>query len=321
MAKIRWGILGCGDIANKRVAEAIQIDPNSELVAACRRDAMLLDEFCRRFAVTKSFTGATELIDSAEIDAVYVATPVHLHRQNVLDAARAGKHVLVEKPMALNGDECDEMITACAEAGVTLSVAYYRRFYPIVQRLRQLIASGQFGKPLSVLAACGNATTFPRDDWRVVKAQGGGGPLMDIGSHRLDLFLDLFGEVSSVKAFTENIVASHESEDAGIVTMKFSTGPIGILETYFGATDVPDRFQITCTRGAMFTDSLNDGELVLMQNGTTTRESHPAHRNLHAPLIADFTSAILDFRQPTVTGQQGAAVNKLIDRAYTDAQH
>ena len=124
METIRWGILGCGDIANKRVAEAIQIDPNSELVAACRRDESRLSQFCDQFQVPKAFDNSSDLIACEEIDAVYVATPVHLHLPNVLASAAAKKHVLVEKPMGLNESECQQMIAACEQAGVTLSVAY-----------------------------------------------------------------------------------------------------------------------------------------------------------------------------------------------------
>ena len=316
MGAIRWGILGCGDIAHKRVAEAIHLDARSKLVAACRRDATLLQEFCRRFDVQHATTESTDLIRSDDIDSVYVATPVYLHRQNVLDAAAAGKHVLVEKPMALNAAECDEMIAACESAGVTLSVAYYRRFYPVVRRMKELISSGEIGDSLSVNAMCGNPTMFPEDDWRVVLSKGGGGPLMDIGSHRIDLFLDMFGSVTKLKSCVESIASTYESEDSAAVVMRFVGGQIGVLETYFGASDVPDRFSVTCTKGCVLTNSLNAGELHVLSGDKVIVEQHPPHQNLHAPLIADFTESISTGRRPTVTGQQGADVNRVIDMAY-----
>ena len=317
MGPIRWGILGCGDIAEKRVAESIQLDPRSELVAACRRDSQKLAIFCDRFAVPKAFTNSIELIRSDDVDAVYVATPVVLHRQNVLDAAAAaGKHIIVEKPMGLNSADCDEMVAACQNAGVALSVAYYRRFYPIVHRMKQLIDSGELGRPISVSASAGNPRLFPNDDWRVVRSQSGGGPLMDIGSHRIDLFLDLFGDVDHVMSLVESIESNYETEDTAVVAIRFATGKIGILETYFGASDVPDRFAIMCTRGSITTDSLNRGELLVRRNNESNVEQHPPHANLHAPLVADFTNAVLERRSPTVTGVQGADVNRVIDMAY-----
>ena len=319
METIRWGILGCGDIAQKRVADAIRRDSRSQLVAACRRDVNRLGDFCRRFDVPHAIPQSADLFRSTEIDAVYVATPVHLHRQNVLEAAAAGKHILVEKPMALNAVECDEMVAACTNSGVTLSVAYYRRFYPIVNRIKELIASGELGKPLSVSATTGNPTLFPDSDWRVVLAQGGGGPLMDIGSHRIDLFLDMFGPVANVKSCVESIGSTYESEDTAVVMLKFVAGPVGLLQTYFGATDVPDQFSVLCTNGSMATSSLNDGELLIRRAGSVSIEQHPPDANLHAPLIVDFTEAIADGRPPVVTGEQGADVNRVIDLAYAES--
>lgn len=313
---IRWGIIGCGDIAQKRVANAIQIDPNSRLVAACRRNKSKLAAFCEQFEVEAAYGSANELFDSDAIDAVYVATPVHLHRGNVIEAANAGKHVLVEKPMAMNVDECNEMIEACQTAGVTLSVAYYRRFYPIVRRMKELIASGELGIPLAIDASAGNQTRFPKDDWRVVLSKGGGGPLMDIGSHRIDLFLDIFGRVESVQACVESIAADYEAEDTAALLLTFKSGRLGILQTHFGATDVPDFFGIVCTKGSIFTGSLNDGELHIRRGGAITVEQHAPHSNLHAPLIADFSDAIINERQPTVTGTEGRDVNHVIELAY-----
>src|SRR3954453_20375818 len=136
---VRWGLLGCGDIARKRVAGAIIDDPTSRLVAAGRRDPDRLGEFCQAFGVERGYTSDAELLADPEVDAVYVATPVRLHLPQTLAAAAVGKHVLVEKPMALSAAECDRMIEACRRAGVRLGVAYYRRFYPIVRRIEQTL--------------------------------------------------------------------------------------------------------------------------------------------------------------------------------------
>ena len=140
---IRWGIIGCGDVARKRVAGAIQSDPNSELVAVCRRDEAKLRAFADEFEVSVATTSADEVIASAAVDAVYIATPVNLHCPQAIAAAAAGKHVLVEKPMAMSTVDCDAMIAACAKADVRLGVAFYRPFYPIIHRMQELIQSGE----------------------------------------------------------------------------------------------------------------------------------------------------------------------------------
>jgi predicted dehydrogenase len=140
--QVRWGLLGCGDIARKRVARAINDDPHSRLVGACRRDPSRLQAFCSAFGVERAYTRDADLLADPDLDAVYIATPVHLHLPQTLAAAAAGKHVLVEKPMALSVAECDRMIEACQRHGVLLGIAYYRRFYPVVDRIKQAVAAG-----------------------------------------------------------------------------------------------------------------------------------------------------------------------------------
>jgi len=198
MPGVRWGLMGCGDIVRKRVARAIQEAPGSRLLAACRRDELKLKDFCRTFGVGRFYTRDVDLLGDPDIDAVYVATPVNRHRPQAVAAAEAGKHVLLEKPMALSVAECQEIISACGQNGVKLGVAYYRRFYPLVSRMREILKAGTIGSPLSVAAV--TSTRFaiqPGEEgyWRVLPGVGGGGSLMDIGSHRIDLFLDLFGEI------------------------------------------------------------------------------------------------------------------------------
>lgn len=312
---IRWGLLGCGDIASKRVAEAIAADEQSELVVACRRTESLLRKFGKRFKVPSLTTSADELIARPDVDAVYIATPVHRHCAQTIAAASARKHVLVEKPMAYSPSECQRMIFACSTNRVTLGVAYYRRFYPIVLRIAQLISEGTLGRPLSILATTGNSTRFSPDDWRVVKALGGGGPLMDIGSHRLDVFLQLFGKVSHVQSCCGKS-PDYETEDMATLLIEFESGCHGVLQCYFGTVDTPDRLEVIGTEGRVMTDDLNGGELTIITREGRRRESLPPHDNLHAPLISDFTDAILSGRPPKVTGEIGMATNEIMAIAY-----
>ena len=312
---IRWGLLGCGDIATKRVAQAIRSDSHSELIAACRRDEEKLSEFTAKFSIPNQTTSAEELVAREDLDAIYVATPVYLHREQTVSAAKAGKHVLVEKPMALSTAECREMVDACSEANVQLGVAYYRRFYPSVIRLRDLLASGTLGRPLSVLAVTGNSNRFPADDWRVVKAQGGGGPLMDIGSHRLDLFEMLFGEVTRVDAqFIDS--DSYEAEQAATLSMQFEGGAHGILQCYFGTVNTPDRLELIGTEGRVTIEDLNGSEVQIVTADGSRTESLPPHENFHAPLIGDFTEALQTGRPPRISGEIGLRTNEVIERAY-----
>ncbi len=312
---VRWGLIGVGDIANKRVAAAIQQDPNSELVAVCRRSERELHTFADQFAVPHRFTDANELIMSPELDAVYIATPVDCHCPQTIAAAAAGKHVLVEKPMALNSQQCEQMIKACERHGVTLGVAYYRRFYPVVARIEHLISSGQLGRILSVACVTGNPNRFPADDWRVIRSRSGGGPLMDIGSHRLDLFLHLMSEAKSVQA---SMMSSpdYEAEQMATLLLQFGNSAHGVLQCYFGTVNTPDRLEIIGTEGRVTTEDLNQGDLTLFTAAGMTRESHPPASNLHGPLVEDFSRAIIEGRSPVVSGMIGKQTNDVIELAY-----
>src|SRR5262245_44906432 len=223
---IRWGIIGCGDIVRKRVGQAIQGDPESRLVAACRRDEAKLHEFCRTFGVERAYTLDIDLLNDPAIDVVYIATPVRLHAPQAIAAAQAGKHVLVEKPMARCAAECDSMIEACRRQRVKLGVAYYRRFYPVVARIKTLLAAGEIGRPVSISAitssSFGMDLQAQRDGyWRVIRSEAGGGALMDIGSHRIDLFLDLCGGVADVKAYCESLGDAFDTEERATLLLRF----------------------------------------------------------------------------------------------------
>ena len=317
---IRWGIIGCGDIARKRVAAAIQLDEQSQLLAACRRDKSKLQQFCRDFDVPKGYASAEALLADDEIDAVYLATPVNEHLPNTIAAATAGKHVLCEKPMAIDATQCEEMISVCAQHNVELGVAYYRRFYPMVLRMTQLLTAGEIGTPLSVNIVCATPMSMqPNEDgyWRVIQQVGGGGALMDIGSHRINLLLAMFGEISEVKSFNSTLAADYEAENVSSSLMQFASGTHASLTCLFNTPVDPDRFEIIGTAGRLLASPLNGSELLIDTSAGSRVEQLPPHANLHYPLIADFTASLLEKRRPLVTGEEGRATTDVMDRVYT----
>jgi len=322
MDRIRWGLIGCGDVSRKRAAQAILDEPRSELVAACRRDEADLQKFCETFGIDRAYTNADQLLADADIDTVYIATPVREHKPQTLVAARSGKHVLIEKPMAMTVAECDEMIAACRAADVKLGVAYYRRFYPMVHRMQELLLNGAIGTPLAVSAVTATPLAMqPGEEgyWRVIPDAGGGGALMDIGSHRINIFLHLFGEIADVKALCETVAADYEAEDTALLLLKFQSGVTGTLQCHFGCDD-PDEFAVMGTRGRLLARPLNGDELIVETGDERRIERHPPAENFCGPLVADFVSAILEDREPTVTGEEGRATNVVMERAYANAR-
>ena len=148
MSQLRWGLIGCGDIARKRVAPALRDLSDCGLVAISRKRSELAELFAREFGARKWYSDWRDLIRDEEVESVYLATPVHLHKSQTIAAAEAGKQVLCEKPMAMNTAECDEMLAACRANNVKLGVSYYRHFYPVVARIKDLLAAGEIGYPI-----------------------------------------------------------------------------------------------------------------------------------------------------------------------------
>ena len=315
---LRWGIVGCGDVAQKRVAAAIQRAEGSELAAVCRRHPEKLRKFADHFGVDVATTNAEEVLTSSEIDAVYLATPNDLHLPHTLIAAEAGKHVLVEKPMALSVDECQQMVDACERADVRLGVAYYRRFYPLVKRIEQLISDGAIGTVMGISATTATPFTIAAGEdgyWRVEPA-GGGGSFMDIGSHRLNLFRHLMGPASEVKAVGTTLVRDYSAENAAGATMRFESGAIGNLQCFFEAPVDPDEFSVIGSTGRLSAAPLNGDTLVIQDGTNRTQETLPPCENFNLPQIEDFVAAVRDHRPPLVDGREGLETNRLLELCY-----
>ena len=195
-----------------------------------------------------------QLLLDDEVDAIYVATPVYLHAEQTIAAAEAGKHVLCEKPMALNVAECDRMMAACRANNVKLGVAYYRHFYPVVRRVKELLGSGELGVPIVVQV---NAFEWfdPAPDaahaWLINKQLSGGGPMFDFGCHRLEVLLDLFGDVSDVKATLANALFDREVEDVATAILRFERGTCGTLTVTHASREPQDTFDLYCSRGSI----------------------------------------------------------------------
>ena len=316
-------MIGCGDISRKRVAPALRDSALCELVAVSRAKAELAEAFAREFGARRWYGDWRELLLDHDVDAVYVATPVHLHAEQTIAAAEAGKHVLCEKPMALNVAECDRMIAACRANNVRLGIAYYRHFYPVVRRVKELLESGELGVPVVVQM---NAFEWfdpkPSDarSWLLEKELSGGGPMFDFGCHRIEVLLDLFGPVSDVKATSANALFNREVEDVATAIFQFERGLCGTLTVTHAAHEPQDTLDVFCSRGSIHVPVLNQGTLRILtitdeRTGERT-ETHPNPPNIHQPLIDDFARAVLDDRSLVVTGEIGCAVALLEEKLY-----
>jgi len=317
---VRWGLIGCGDIAEKRVARALRECPASSLHAVAGRRAEQAADFAARHGAARSYPDWRELLEDGDIDAVYLATPVRLHAEQAVAAAEARKHVLCEKPMALDVDGCQRMVDAARGNGVRLGVAYYRHLYPVVRRLRELLASGEIGRPVLGHVQAFEPFVPPPDgrrSWLLRKADSGGGPLMEFGCHRIEVLLNLLGRVERVKGFPANVrFPEREVEDTCVAYLGFPSGAAAVLSVSHAAQEARDSLEIFGSEGSAHVDVLNQGGLRIVTPAHTREERHPPHPNLHQPLIEDFVDAVLTGRDPAVTGEIGLEVNRVIAAAY-----
>jgi len=319
-ATVRWGLIGCGDIAAKRVAPALRDSPGSTLAAVARSRAELAAEFAQRHGARRGYADWRELLSDRDIDAVYVATPVRLHAEQAVAAAEAGKHVLCEKPMALDVAGCERMISAARAHGVKLGVAYYRHHYPVVARLRELIASGEIGRPVLVQVQAFELfdppPAHPRA-WLLRKSESGGGPMMDFGCHRIEVLLDLLGPVAEVRGTPTNVrFHDREVEDTCVAHFRFRSGAEAVLAVTHAAQESRDAVQLFASKGSAHVDVLNQGLLRVVTADGAREERHPPHANLHQPLVEDFVDAVRNDRPPIVTGEVGLEVNRVLAAIY-----
>ncbi|MBQ3140552.1 MAG: Gfo/Idh/MocA family oxidoreductase, partial [Clostridia bacterium] len=247
------GIIGCGTIAHDH-AKALQHVANARLVGGCDSNPENAKKFCELYGC-RVFASAQELVDSPDIDAVYVCTPSGLHRQFTVMAAQAKKHVLTEKPIATTLEDADAMIDACAKNGVTLGVVSQLRFYPDVQATKKAIEQGKLGVITvgdAVMKYHREPSYFTESPWRGTWALNGGGIMVNQAIHGIDLLLYLVGKVRSVTAHCKTLVHDVEVEDTACALVEFENGAVGsITATTSVYRTFPRRININGSDGSI----------------------------------------------------------------------
>jgi predicted dehydrogenase len=245
MKTIRWGLIGCGEVAEQKSGPGFSRAANSRLVAVADRNARRAEEFARRHGVARWHDDAEAIIRAPDVDIVYVATMTESHRDFVLRCAAAGKAVLTEKPMAMNHADCLAMITACRNANVPLWVAYYRRALPRFLKVRELVQGGAIGDIRMVTTRhfqcipTPEAMRGPFWGWRLDPARSGGGIFFEAVGHTLDILDFIIGPIESVRTFADNQAGAYPPEDVVTVAYRFESGVHGSGAWCF-ATDFDD---------------------------------------------------------------------------------
>jgi 1,5-anhydro-D-fructose reductase (1,5-anhydro-D-mannitol-forming) len=317
MKTIRWGIIGCGNVTEVKSGPGFQLAQGSQLVAVMRRDEALAKDYAHRHGVPKWYADAQALIHDPEVDAVYIATPPDSHAVYTIAAARAGKSVYVEKPMALNSAECREMIAACQAAGTPLFVAYYRRALPRFLKAKELLDSGAIGEVRFVeILLTQPIETHPPGQlpWRLRPEIAGGGFFVDLASHTLDFLDFVLGPVNRVRGFARNQAGAYPAEDIVSGAFEFQNGVHAIGTWCFCSFETADRITFVGSNGQV-TLSTFGNEPVQLETPTDTQAfdlPNPTH--IQQPLIQQVVNELLGIESCVSTGASALRTTWVMDQ-------
>jgi 1,5-anhydro-D-fructose reductase (1,5-anhydro-D-mannitol-forming) len=287
---VNWLVIGIGDITRKRVIPAIQAQPRSVFHSVLTRTPGK----AAIYPGVHAHTSIQAALADTAVDAVYVASPVVLHAPHTIAALRAGKHVLCEKPTAMNYAEAESMVVVANECGRLFGVAFYRRLFPKIVRAKQLIDEGVIGQPVLAEANYHGWLESEERGWLRDPALAGGGPLYDTGSHRIDLINFLFGRPVRATGLRSNAVHRLAVEDSATALIEYAGGVRGIVDVRWNSRIVRDQFRVIGTEGEINLDPLSGPGLRVISTSATWEEQLPAHANVHYPIVENFVNVVLD---------------------------
>jgi predicted dehydrogenase len=317
--KIRWGILSTANIGRVAVIPAIQSSKNGVVTAVASRDAQKGAEFSARAGIPNSLTSYEALLDDPEIDAVYIPVPNSLHYEWTIKAARAGKHILCEKPLALSAAQCQEMDAAAKENQVVLMEAFMYRFHPRTEKCIELTRAGALG-PLQMIHSSFTFKLTRPDNIRL-QADLGGGALMDVGCYCVNVSRTLAGqEPVAVQANVQWASSGVDAQMAG--TLRFTNGLIAQFDC---ALTMARRESYTAvgTDGYFYAHSAflpgkEDVELLEYRDRETIRHSF-AGRDEYQVMVEHFSDCVIKGEQPRYSALEAGANMRVIEALYQSA--
>lgn len=318
MKTISFGIIGCGVISEWHASVIEEIE-GAKLIGAFDRNIDRLAEFCEKHAC-KMYTDLTEFLADTEMDAVSVCTPSGAHAPLVIAAANAGKHIVVEKPMAITKEQLDDIVEAVERNGVQLTSIAQCRYGDEVQRVKKMIENGELGELLLgdvYMKLYRSPEYYASAGWRGTWAMDGGGALMNQGIHGIDCLQYLMGPVKNVSSICKTLARDIEVEDAAVAAIEYENGAIGVIQ---GTTCVnpgyPARMEIHGTRGTVVLENYEiirldvDGENLLDKKETTSESksyNNPTAFGTegHKRQFEDFVTALQNDTKPMIDVHEG----------------
>ncbi|VAW14522.1 Myo-inositol 2-dehydrogenase [hydrothermal vent metagenome] len=336
--KIKWGVIGSGGIAQRRtIPEGIACAEHAGLSAVYDINTEVNRAVAEKFNA-KAAGSIQELIDS-DIDAVYIASPVNMHLEHAFACAKGRKHVFCEKPLGITVGEAEKIIQVCKQEGVFLGTGLMMRFLAQHQAALKIIQEGKLGKPVYGRAQLSCWYPPIEGAWRQDPAVGGGGSLMDMGSHCIDLLEMFFGKVKSVSCFINNNVHAYKSEDSAVVSLFFENGALATVDSYFCIPDNSSKniLELYGSKGSILAKGTigqgTSGEMIAyLEDDTACYDANqarsaveglvinPAPVNTYLAEIEEFSCAILGNREPLNNYAIGLQNQKVLTACYLSAK-
>jgi len=306
--QLGWGVIGIGSIVQGTVAPAMVEEPECDVVAAVSRDQGRADDFADRFGARFAYTDYDEMLANPEVEAVFIATPNSQHAEQVIAAARAGKHVLCDKPLAINVPDAERALHACEEAGVKLGINFHNRHLPWVKDVTNLIRTGAIGDVVVVQL---QVSSGPRhyENWRADPEIAGLGSVHNVGVHGLDVLrVILESDPVEVMAMFDKGPETGQVEMLAMILIRFANGALVHYNCNESIKDPLNDIAIYGSAGRMvgssFTRSRSDGELAILTDRGETVTRYPAPQ-AHRLSLAAFTNAVLRGEEPNAAGIDG----------------
>lgn len=311
---LKWGVLGAGSVAHRRTMPAINLAADAELHSLFSRDEEKAKRLATEHGAKCYHTDVDELIQDDQLDVLYVSSPVYLHREHVIKGAEAGKHILCEKPMAMSVKECRDMIDACAVNGVQMQLCFLFRFHSCFQSIRNWIEAGRFGRILELRMPFLKSFDIS-GTWRSRAAEGGGGALMDLGAHAVDLMRFLAGDVSKVTGMFSTHMNDYAVDETATVLMQLANGAHAYVDVSFAVKGTDIVLEAYGSEGwvSVYSDG---GWKLRIHSGDQVSDESSGFENLYQLQIEHFHRCITQGETPIVTGEDGLHNIAVLAAAY-----
>jgi len=323
---IGWGIIGCGELVDNVIAPAINDSKEGRLIGFSSRMQKKAENFAAKHGAMYGYSKVEDLLKNDKIDAVFVGTPPSLHYSSVIAAAQAKKHILCEKPMATNSQQCIEMIEVCEKNRVNLMIGYMLRFHHAHRQIKSLISNGAFGRIVLLRAQISFKYSGSEEGgWRMDPSLAGGGMIIEGGTHCIDLFQFLNGDIEEVFAFTDTLASNITVEDTAIVCVRFANRACGNFESCYNINMNSSRryLEVYGDKGfvrAMGTISrYGEGKVEIFHNDKIETLSFPP-QSMYLDEINEFNASIKEKRRPLINGIDGLRNLEIVEAIYQSSK-